>query len=169
VTAEATAAQLETDTPVSHVDVDKSYIARAPAAVSSRAMEENVTSTPGFTKDENGRFHFQGAHSQSEYVVDGQTISDQTGVTFSNSIDPGIAESLEIIYGNVPAEYGEKTAPSSTSSPSPGRTRRFTETSSQAQRGSPRTRVGCPREGARRSWAFSPRSPAPGPTGFSIR
>lgn len=109
VTAEATAAQLETDTSVSHVDVDKSYIAKAPAAVSSRAMEEIVTSTPGFTKDENGRFHFQGAHSQSEYVVDGQTISDQTGVTFSNSIDPGIAESLEIIYGNVPAEYGEKT------------------------------------------------------------
>ena len=58
--------------------------------------------------DENGRFHFQGAHSQSEYVIDGQTISDQTGVTFSNSIDPGIAQSLEVIYGNVPAEYGEK-------------------------------------------------------------
>ena len=73
-----------------------------------RAMEEIVTSTPGFAKDENGRFHFQGAHSQSEYVIDGQTISDQTGVTFSNSIDPGIAQSMEVIYGNVPAEYGEK-------------------------------------------------------------
>ena len=109
VTSEAVAAQLETDTSVSHVDIDKSYIAKAPATVASRAMEELVTSTPGFTKDENGRFHFQGAHSQSQYVVDGQTISDQTGMTFSNSIDPGIAESVEIIYGNVPAEYGEKT------------------------------------------------------------
>src|SRR5204863_2062276 len=77
-------------------------------AVASRAMEQIVTSTPGFAKDENGRFHFQGAHSQSEYVVDGQTISDQTGVTFSNSIDPGIAQGIEIIYGNVPAEFGEK-------------------------------------------------------------
>ena len=81
---------------------------RVPAAVPMRAMEEIVTSTPGFAMDENGRFHFQGAHSQSEYVIDGQTIADQTGVTFSNSIDPGIAQSLEIIYGNVPAEYGEK-------------------------------------------------------------
>src|SRR5260370_23800882 len=71
-------------------------------------MEQIVTSTPGFAKDENGRFHFQGAHSQSEYVIDGQTISDQTGVTFSNSIDPGIAQGIEIIYGNVPAEFGEK-------------------------------------------------------------
>lgn len=108
VTAEPTAAQLETDNTTSHIDIDKSYIQRVPAAAASRAMEEIVTSTPGFAKDENGRFHFQGAHSQSEYVVDGQTISDQTGVTFSNSIDPGIAQSLEIIYGNVPAEYGEK-------------------------------------------------------------
>src|SRR5205085_1148916 len=32
----------------------------------------------------------------------------QLGVTFSNSIDPGIAQGIEIIYGNVPAEFGEK-------------------------------------------------------------
>jgi outer membrane cobalamin receptor len=108
VTASAPAAQLETDTSETHIDIDKSYIAKAPAAVASRAMEQIVTSTPGFAKDENGRFHFQGAHSQSEYVVDGQTISDQTGITFSNSIDPGIAQGIEIIYGNVPAEFGEK-------------------------------------------------------------
>ena len=71
-------------------------------------MEELITATPGFAKDENGRYHFQGFHSQGQFVIDGQTISDQTGVTFSNSIDPGIAQSMEVIYGNVPAEYGEK-------------------------------------------------------------
>ena len=97
VMAEPNVAQLETDNTMSHIDIDKSYIQRVPAAVPMRAMEEIVTSTPGFAMDENGRFHFQGAHSQSEYVIDGQTIADQTGVTFSNSIDPGIAQSLEII------------------------------------------------------------------------
>jgi hypothetical protein len=108
VTAETSAAELETDTSVSHVDIDKSYVSRAPATLASRAMEELITATPGFAKDENGRYHFQGFHSQGEFVIDGQTISDQTGVTFSNSIDPGIAQSMEVIYGNVPAEYGEK-------------------------------------------------------------
>jgi hypothetical protein len=108
VTVESTAGQLETDSSTSHVDIDKSYVSRAPATLASRAMEELITSTPGFAKDENGRFHFQGFHSQSQFVIDGQTISDQTGVTFSNSIDPGIAQSMEVIYGNVPAEYGEK-------------------------------------------------------------
>ena len=108
VMAEPTAAQLETDNTTSHIDIDKSFIQRAPAAVPMRAMEEIVTSTPGFALDENGGYHFQGAHSQSEFVIDGQTIADQTGVTFSNSIDPGIAQSMEVIYGNVPAEFGEK-------------------------------------------------------------
>ncbi|HTY41879.1 MAG TPA: TonB-dependent receptor [Thermoanaerobaculia bacterium] len=108
VMAEPSAVVLETDNTMSHVDIDKTQIARVPAAVPMRAMETIVTSTPGFSMDENGRYHFQGAHSQSEFVIDGQTIADQTGVTFSNSIDPGLAQSLEIIYGNVPAEYGEK-------------------------------------------------------------
>ena len=35
VQGEPTAAQLETDTSMSHIDIDKSYIARAPAAVAS--------------------------------------------------------------------------------------------------------------------------------------
>src|SRR2546427_13205465 len=91
VSAGAPVAQQETDETASHIDVDKSYIAKAPAAVASRAMEQIVTSTPGFAKDENGRFHFQGAHSQSEYVIYVQTISDHTRGPFSNSNDSGIA------------------------------------------------------------------------------
>src|SRR5258708_12068773 len=101
VAAEQSAAQLETDSTQSHIDIDKSYIAKAPAAVSSRAMEQIVTSTPGFAKDENGRFHFQGAHSQGEYVVDGQTIGDHTPITFSNSINPAIPQPIPTIYATL--------------------------------------------------------------------
>ncbi len=110
VEAEQPAAVLETDSSQSHIDIDKSSIARAPAAMPSRGMESLVIQAPGFSADENGRYHFQGAHSQQSYIVDGQPISDQIGVTFSNSIDPGILQSTEVIYGNVPAEYGEKIA-----------------------------------------------------------
>ncbi|HTO76452.1 MAG TPA: TonB-dependent receptor [Thermoanaerobaculia bacterium] len=110
VEAEKPAAVLETDSSQSHVDIDKSSIVRAPAAMPSRGMEALVIQAPGFSTDENGRYHFQGAHSQQSYVVDGQPIADQIGITFSNSIDPGILQSAEVIYGNVPAEYGEKIA-----------------------------------------------------------
>ena len=110
VSVEAGAAVLETDSSQSHVDIDKSFIEHAPAANPSRGMEALIVQTPGFAQDENGRYHFQGAHSEQSYVVDGQPISDQIGITFSNSIDPGILQSAEVIYGNVPAEYGEKIA-----------------------------------------------------------
>ncbi len=110
VEAERPAAVLETDSSQSHVDIDKSFIEHAPAASPSRGMESLVIQAPGFAADENGRYHFQGAHSEQSYVVDGQPISDQVGVTFSNSIDPTILQSATVIYGNVPAEYGEKIA-----------------------------------------------------------
>jgi hypothetical protein len=110
VEAEKPAGLLETDSSQSHVDIDKSFIEHAPAANPSRGMEALVVQTPGFAQDENGRYHFQGAHSEQSYVVDGQPISDQIGITFSNSIDPRILQSAEVIYGNVPAEYGEKIA-----------------------------------------------------------
>jgi hypothetical protein len=110
VDAKETVAVLETDSSQSHVDIDKSFIARAPSATPSRGMESLVIQAPGFAQDENGRYHFQGAHSEQSYVVDGQPISDQIGTTFSNSIDPGILQSAEVIYGNIPAEYGEKIA-----------------------------------------------------------
>lgn len=108
VSAEREAVALETDSATTHVDIDRSLIRRAPAAVASRAFEALVTSTPGFSADENGRYHFQGGHSQQLLVIDGQPIGDQVGVTFSNSLDPNVAENLEIVTGGIPAEYGEK-------------------------------------------------------------
>lgn len=114
VEAEKPAAVLETDSSQSHVDIDKSFIEHAPAASPSRGMESLVIQAPGFAADENGRYHFQGAHSEQSYVVDGQPIADQVGVTFSNSIDPSILQSATVIYGNVPAEYGKRSRPSST-------------------------------------------------------
>ncbi|HXO21442.1 MAG TPA: TonB-dependent receptor [Thermoanaerobaculia bacterium] len=108
VTAEKEAVALETDDSSSHVDIDKSLVQRFPAAVASRAFESIVLSAPGFSQDENGRYHFQGGHSQQLLVIDGQPIGDQVGVTFSNSLNPAIAQGIEIVTGGVAAEYGEK-------------------------------------------------------------
>jgi hypothetical protein len=108
VTAEKESVALETDDSSTHTDVDKSLVRRFPAAVASRAFESIVLSAPGFSQDENGRYHFQGGHSQQLLVIDGQPIGDQVGITFSNSLNPAIAEGIEIVTGGTPAEYGEK-------------------------------------------------------------
>jgi len=108
VTAEKEAVALETADSSTHTDIDKSLVRRFPAAVASRAFESIVLSAPGFSQDENGRYHFQGGHSQQLLVIDGQPIGDQVGITFSNSLNPAIAEGIEIVTGGTPAEYGEK-------------------------------------------------------------
>jgi hypothetical protein len=108
VTAEKESVALETDESTTHTDIDKSLIQRFPAMVPSRAFESIITSAPGFSQDENGRYHFQGGHSQQLLVIDGQPIGDQVGITFSNSLNPAIAQGIEIVTGGVPAEYGEK-------------------------------------------------------------
>ena len=108
VAAEKEPVALETDDPSTHTDIDKSLIRLTAAAMPGRAFESIVTSTPGFSQDENGRYHFQGGHSQQLLVIDGQPIGDQIGITFSNSLDPGVAENLTIITGGIPAEFGEK-------------------------------------------------------------
>ena len=97
VAAEKEPVALETDDPSTHTDIDKSLIRLTAAAMPGRAFESIVTSTPGFSQDENGRYHFQGGHSQQLLVIDGQPIGDQIGITFSNSLDPGVAENLTII------------------------------------------------------------------------
>jgi hypothetical protein len=96
--------------PSAHLDIDQSTIEKIPTAVSSRAMESVLLTTPGFIQDENGRFHFRGSHGQVTYVVDGVPITDQMQATFSNSLDPSQVESMEVITGGVSAEYGGELA-----------------------------------------------------------
>ncbi len=108
VTAEKENVEIETDDSSTHTDIDKSLVRRFAAPVASRAFEAIVLSSPGFSQDENGRYHFQGGHSQQLLVIDGQPIGDQVGITFSNSLNPGIAEGISIVTGGIAAEFGEK-------------------------------------------------------------
>jgi hypothetical protein len=96
------------DHPSSHVDLSRTLIEQIPTSTQNRAMEEVLLTTPGFIADENGRFHFRGSHGQVTYVIDGIPISDQVQATFSNTLDPGQAESMEVITGGISAEYGGK-------------------------------------------------------------
>ena len=51
-----------------------------------------------------------GDHAQTSYSVDNQPISDQQSKTFSTQLPPNAVQSLEVITGATPAEYGDKTS-----------------------------------------------------------
>jgi Carboxypeptidase regulatory-like domain len=101
---------LEND-PTNHTDVDRELFLRVPLESSTSSVSSLVTLTvPGVAADSNGLFHGLGDHAQNSFSVDGQPITDQQSKVFSNQIPSESIQSLEVISGAPPAEFGDKTS-----------------------------------------------------------
>ncbi|HKM90656.1 MAG TPA: TonB-dependent receptor [Candidatus Acidoferrales bacterium] len=94
-----------------HTDVDRKLFDRLPLESQSSSVSSLVTlATPGVAADSNGLFHGLGDHAENSFSVDGQPITDQQSKVFSNQIPADSIQSLEVISGAPPAEYGDKTS-----------------------------------------------------------
>jgi hypothetical protein len=110
VTVEAQGDLVETD-PTFHTDVDREDFIKVPMESESSTLSSLVTSTtPGVAADSNGLFHGLGDHASNSFSVDGQSITDQQSKVFSNQIPSNSIQSIEVISGAPPAEYGGKTS-----------------------------------------------------------
>lgn len=111
VTVESGGADLLENDPTFHTDVDKGLFDKLPLESASSSVSSLVTlSSPGISADSNGLFHGMGDHAENSFSVDGQPITDQQSKVFSNQIPLDSIQSLEVIAGAPPAEYGEKTS-----------------------------------------------------------
>ncbi len=94
-----------------HTDVDRSTIDHMPVESQSSSLSSIVTlSSPGVAADSNGLFHGLGDHAENSFSIDGQPITDQQSKVFSNQVPSDAIQSLEVIGGAPPAEYGDKTS-----------------------------------------------------------
>jgi hypothetical protein len=66
--------------------------------------------SPGVVSDSNGFFHPIGDHAQTQFAIDNQPIADQQSRLYSNQIPADAVQSMEIITGVAPAEYGDKSS-----------------------------------------------------------
>jgi len=104
------AAVIEND-PSAHVDVDRSLISRLPAGDPGSGLSTIVTlSAGGVAADSNGGFHPLGDHFESNMSLDGQPIADQQSKIFSTQLPVNAIQSIEVITGAVPPEFGDKTS-----------------------------------------------------------
>ena len=111
VTVEASAEDLLENTSTFHTGVDRELFNKLPLESASSSVSSLVTlASPGIAADSNGLFHGMGDHAQNSFMVDGQPITDQQSKVFSNQIPLDSIESMEVISGAPPAEYGEKTS-----------------------------------------------------------
>jgi hypothetical protein len=110
VTVEAAGDLLETDSTF-HTDVDRALFDKLPLESASSSLSSLVTLTsPGVAADSNGLFHGLGDHAENSFSVDGQPITDQQSKVFSNQVPVDAIQSMEVISGAPPAEYGDKTS-----------------------------------------------------------
>lgn len=97
--------------PTTHTDVDRALFNKLPLESQSSSVSSLVTlAAPGISADSNGLFHGMGDHAENSFSVDGQPITDQQSKVFSNQIPLDAIQSLEVIEGAPPAEYGDKTS-----------------------------------------------------------
>ena len=111
VTVEANGGDLVENESTFHTDVDRNLFDKLPLESASSSVSSLVTlSTPGVAADSNGLFHGLGDHASNSFSVDGQPITDQQSKVFSNQIPSESIQSLEVISGAPPAEFGGKTS-----------------------------------------------------------
>src|SRR5579859_2563425 len=60
---------------------------------------------PGIAQDSFGQLHIRGEHNGLQYRLNGVILPEGISV-FSQSLDPRLAESVRVIDGALPAEYG---------------------------------------------------------------
>ena len=111
VTVEANGGDLVEDDPTTHTDVDRALFDKLPLESTSSSLSSLVTlASPGVAADSNGLFHGFGDHASNSFSIDGQPITDQQSKVFSNQLPVDAVQSLEVIEGAPPAEFGGKTS-----------------------------------------------------------
>jgi len=110
VTVEAGGELVEND-PTFHTDVDRALLDKIPLESATSSVSSLVTlASPGVAADSNGLFHGMGDHAENSFYVDSQPITDQQSKVFSNQIPLDSIQSMEVISGAPPAEFGEKAS-----------------------------------------------------------
>jgi hypothetical protein len=104
-------AELVESDPTFHTDLDRDSFSKLPLESQSSSLSSLVTlSSPGVAADSNGLFHGLGDHASNSFSIDGQPITDQQSKVFSNQLPSNSVQSIEVISGAPPAEFGGKTS-----------------------------------------------------------
>src|ERR1700730_9576944 len=104
------ATELTEQDPTAHTDLDQNLMGKLPVESSSGLNQIITLASPGVVADSNGFFHPVGDHAQTQFSIDNQPVTDQQSRVYSNQISPDAVQSMEVITGVAPAEFGDKTS-----------------------------------------------------------
>jgi outer membrane receptor protein involved in Fe transport len=111
VTAEKLAAArngIQTQTGASTYTITAKDIQSQPGGDNSQ-LNSVILQMPGVAQDSFGQLHVRGEHNGIQYRLNGVILPEGISV-FGQTLDPRLAESVRLITGALPAEYGNRTA-----------------------------------------------------------
>lgn len=77
-------------------------------ALPGRALPDLVNVQPGWLLEANGILHPRGSEYQTQYVIDGLPLTDNRSPAFAPELDADELQSMRVLTGGYPAEYGRK-------------------------------------------------------------
>lgn len=108
VTVEAPAA-VAAETARTETVIDESHIKLTPTVVRRDQLQALVSSTPGWSTENDGLMHIRGVDDGTLYVIGGVPTPDRVDGLFAGSFNTDAITSLDVITGNIPAEYGDRS------------------------------------------------------------
>lgn len=105
VTVRAETPLLATERAASVTRLDETLVERVPAGAAGE-IQALAATVAGWSTEDNGLLHARGVDDGFLYVTNGIPVSDRVDTFFSNALDVEAFESVEIIDGHLPVEYG---------------------------------------------------------------
>ena len=84
-------------------------VRRAPIRINSRGLQDAIATTPGWSTEDNGLLHARGVDDGFLYVVDGVPMYERMDSLHGVAPDPEMVDSVNVIVGHVPPEFGFKS------------------------------------------------------------
>ena len=98
------------DSSTSSITLSEEFITRNPKINRNRGLQEIVATTPGTATENNGLIHIRGVDDGVLYVMDGIPITDRLDSVSSSPLDTDSINTMQILTGNIPAEFGGRSA-----------------------------------------------------------
>jgi hypothetical protein len=95
--------------PRTETVLDQSSIKVSSLATARNPLQALVSTTPGWTTENDGLMHIHGVDDGALYVVDGVPIPDRMDALSAPAFQADTVNSLDVITGNIPAEFGGRS------------------------------------------------------------
>jgi len=100
---------LQADTPRTETVIDESSIKLTPRVVRRDQLQALISTTPGWNTENDGLMHIRGVDDGTLFVVDGVPTPDRVDGLFAGSFNTDAITSMDVITGNIPAEFGDRS------------------------------------------------------------